>query len=102
MFRINLQLVFKIRYNNKKASGVSVMEKNYSYAEFMKAVGRNSSSIHAEKLLNEIYMDLFLKRIHRQQVRERLIKLIDYALDHLDKESFLVYSKQLIKIDEVN
>ena len=49
------------------------MEKSYSYAEFMKAVGRNSSSIHAEKLLNEIYMDLFLKRIHREQVKKRLM-----------------------------
>ena len=78
------------------------MEKSYSYAEFMKAVGRNSSSIHAEKLLNEIYMDLFLKRIHREQVRKRLIHLIDDALDHGDEGKFLSYSEQLIKIEDVN
>ena len=45
------------------------MEKNYSYAEFLKAVGRNSSSLQAEKLLNEIYMDLFLNHIHREQTK---------------------------------
>lgn len=76
------------------------MEKSYSYAEFMKAVGRNSSSIHAEKLLNEIYMDLFLKRIHREQVRKRLMQLIDEALDYEDEGKFLTYSEQLIKIED--
>lgn len=76
------------------------MEKSYSYAEFMKAVGRNSSSIHAEKLLNEIYMDLFLKRIHREQVRKRLMQLIDEALDYEDEGKFLSYSEQLIKIED--
>ena len=47
------------------------MENNYSYAEFLKAVGKNSSSLQAEKLLNEIYMDLFLKHIHREQTKEQ-------------------------------
>lgn len=78
------------------------MEKSYSYADFMKAVGRNSSSIQAEKLLNEIYMDLFLKRIHREQVRKRLVQLIDCALDNGDEGKFLSYSEQLIKLDDVN
>lgn len=78
------------------------MEKNYSYAEFMKAVGRNSSSIQAEKLLNEIYMDLFLKRIHRDQIKSRLVKLIDDALDNRDELKFTRYSKQLIKFEDAN
>lgn len=78
------------------------MEKNYSYAEFMKAVGRNSSSIQAEKLLNEIYMDLFLNRIHREQIKSRLVKLIDDALDNRDELKFTTYSKQLIKFEDAN
>ena len=78
------------------------MENNYSYANFMKAVGRSTSSVNAEKLLGDIYMDLFLKRIHRKQIRGRLIELIDFALDELDKERFLTYSEQLIKFDEAN
>ena len=67
------------------------MEKNYSYAEFLKAVGRNSSQVQAEKLLNEIYMDLFLNRIHREQTKERLKVLMDSAVDCLDERAFLVY-----------
>ncbi len=78
------------------------MEKEYSYAEFMKAVGRNTSSVQAERLLNEIYMDLFLKCIHRKQNIARLLELIDTALDELDEERFLVYSTKLIKFNEVN
>ena len=81
---------------------MSVLEKKYSYAEFMKAVGRNSSTIQAEKLLNEIYMDLFLNRIHREQIRGRLISLIDQSLDDRDEYAFLKYSKQLIKIEDAN
>lgn len=81
---------------------MSALEKNYSYVEFMKAVGRNSTSIQAERMLNEIYMDLFLSRIHRDQIKERLLKLIDESLDNKDEEEFLYYSKQLNKIAEAN
>lgn len=76
------------------------MENNYSYAEFLKAVGKNSSSLHAEKLLNEIYMDLFLKHIHREQTKKRLVELIDHALDCGDKQAFVNYSESLVKLDE--
>ena len=78
------------------------MEKNYSYAEFMKAVGRNSSSIQAEKLLNEIYVDLFLKSIHRDQIKSRLVTLIDDALDNRDELKFTTYSKQLMEFEDAN
>lgn len=77
------------------------MEKNYSYAEFMKVVGKNSSSIQAEKLLSEIYMDLFFKCIHREQIRARLLQMIDDALDRQDEKKFLLYSEQLIQFDNV-
>lgn len=76
------------------------MEKSYSYAEFMKAVGRNSSTVQAERLLNEIYMDLFLNRIHREQTKERLKGLIDHALDCRDERAFFEYSERLRKLEE--
>lgn len=76
------------------------MEKNYSYAEFLKAVGRNSTSLQAEKLLNEIYMDLFLNHIHREQTKNRLIEIIDIALDRRDEEAFLSYTERLLKLEE--
>ncbi|HJF32375.1 MAG TPA: IDEAL domain-containing protein [Sporosarcina psychrophila] len=76
------------------------MENNYSYAEFLKAVGKNSSSLQAEKLLNEIYLDLFLKHIHREQTKKRLIDLIDLALDCKDESAFLMYSERLAKLEE--
>ncbi|MBE1554900.1 IDEAL domain-containing protein [Sporosarcina limicola] len=76
------------------------MENNYSYAEFLKAVGKNSSSLQAEKLLNEIYMDLFLKHIHHEQTKERLMGLIDFALDCRDERVFLLYSERLLKLEE--
>lgn len=75
------------------------MEKNYSYAEFLKAVGKNSSSLQAEKLLNEIYMDLFLKHIHREQTKARLMGLIDTALDCRDEKAFKSYSERLLKLE---
>jgi uncharacterized protein YpiB (UPF0302 family) len=76
------------------------MENNYSYAEFLKAVGKNSSSLQAEKLLNEIYLDLFLKHIHREQTKDRLVGLIDLALDHKDESAFFMYAERLIKLEE--
>ena len=76
------------------------MENNYSYTEFLKAVNKNSSSLQAEKLLNEIYLDLFLKHIHREQTKERLLGLIDFALDHRDEIAFQLYSERLIKLGE--
>jgi uncharacterized protein YpiB (UPF0302 family) len=79
---------------------VSELEKNYSYAEFLKAVGKNSTSLQAEKLLNEIYMDLFLNHIHREQTKNRLIEIIDLALDRRDEEAFLSYTERLLKLEE--
>ena len=79
---------------------MSELEKNYSYAEFLKAVGKNSTSLQAEKLLNEIYMDLFLNHIHREQTKNRLIEIIDIALDRRDEEAFLSYTERLLKLEE--
>ena len=81
---------------------MSVLEKKYSYTEFMRSIGRNTTSAHAEKLLSEIYMDLFLKRLHREQIRERLNGLVDQSLDNRDESAFLAYSNELLKFEECN
>ncbi|REB04729.1 IDEAL domain-containing protein [Sporosarcina sp. BI001-red] len=76
------------------------MENNYSYAEFLKAVGKNSSSMQAEKMLNDIYIDLFLSHIHREQTRTRLLEEIDAALDRNDKPTFMQLTDSLRTVDE--
>lgn len=76
------------------------MENNYSYAEFLKAVGKNSSSLQAERLLNDIYMDLFLNHIHREQTKSRLLELIDLALDENDEQSFKRLTDELLKVED--
>lgn len=76
------------------------MENNYSYAEFLKAVGKNNTTQQSEKLLNEIYMDLFLNHIHWEQTKERLLMLIDHALDRRDEKAFKMYTDSLNKLIE--
>ncbi|WJY27712.1 MULTISPECIES: IDEAL domain-containing protein [Sporosarcina] len=76
------------------------MEKKYSHAEFLKAVGQNSSTMQAEKLLNDIYIDLFLNHIHREQTRVRLLGDIDSALDSRDELAFRKLTSSLRSLDE--
>lgn len=76
------------------------MENNYSYAEFLKSVGKNSTSPEAEKLLNDIYMDLFFNHIHREQTKKRLMDLIDLSLDERDVQAFNLYSEKYLQMNE--
>ena len=71
------------------------MENYYSYADFMKAMAQTKKTTEAEKLLNDIYLDLFLKHVHRSQQEEQLMALIDEALDNNDRNAFVKYSEQL-------
>lgn len=79
-----------------------MLENKHSYTDFMREVSRNSSSIQAERLLNDIYMDLFLTRIHRDQIIGRLLCAIDQALDSRDEKAFLTYTTQLNKLQNRN
>ncbi|AIY04844.1 hypothetical protein Plano_0879 [Planococcus sp. PAMC 21323] len=71
------------------------MENYYSYADFMKAMAQTKKITEAEKLLNDIYLDLFLKHVHRSQQVEQLLTLIDEALDNHDQKAFTKYTTQL-------
>ena len=75
------------------------MDKQYSYADFMKAMGQTGKESSAEKLLNEIYLDMFLNIIHREQSSYRLLELIDEALDQKDKVAFREYTNALLQLN---
>ena len=65
------------------------MDKQYSYADFLKAMGQAGKESSAENLLNEIYLDMFLNIIHREQSSKRLLTLIDDSLDQKDMAGFM-------------
>ncbi|MBD8035687.1 MULTISPECIES: IDEAL domain-containing protein [Solibacillus] len=71
------------------------MDKYYSYTDFLKAVGQQSTENQAEKLLNEIYLDLFISRLQRMQRIEQLKLLIDTSLDQKNEKAFECYTTEL-------
>ncbi|WP_093270177.1 IDEAL domain-containing protein [Psychrobacillus sp. OK032] len=75
------------------------MDKQYSYAEFLRAMGKPGKESSAEKLLNEIYLDMFLNIIHREQTSNRLLGLIDEALDQKDEKAFTQYTNALQQLN---
>lgn len=80
---------------------MSAVENNYIYVELNISEGNHDATVQAEKMLNDIYMDLFLNRIHRKQIRKRILTLIDKSLDHNNKSAFLKYCEQLKKFEDV-
>lgn len=78
------------------------MDKNYSYTDFLKSVGNYQNVNDQEKLLNEIYLDLFLNRLQRLQRIEQLKGFIDTALDERNKDAFYQYSSELIELQKQN
>lgn len=82
-------------YTIEKGIGVISMDKYYSYTDFLRAVGQVDSVNEDEKLLNDIYLDLFLNRLLRLQRIEVLKELVDQSLDALDETDFYNYSLEL-------
>lgn len=76
------------------------LDKYYSYTDFLKAVGQTKKVDEAEKLLNEIYLDLFLNHIQRVHREEQLMVLIDRALDDKDEKAFHLYANELIALHQ--
>lgn len=58
-------------------------------------MGQSKKVDEAEKLLNEIYLDLFLNHIQRMHREEQLMVLIDRALDEKDEKAFHLYAHEL-------
>jgi len=80
---------------------VRSLDKYYSYTDFLKAVGQSKKVDEAEKLLNEIYLDLFLNRIQRMHREEQLMVLIDRTLDERDEKAFHLYASELEALHKV-
>lgn len=76
------------------------MDKYYSYTDFLKAVGHYQHANESEKLLNDIYFDLFLNRLQRLQRIEQLKNLIDNALDERNEKDFYLYAQELCELQE--
>ncbi len=77
------------------------LDKYYPYTDFLKAVGQSKKVSEAEKLLNEIYLDLFINHIQRMYREEQLIVLIDRALDEKDEKAFHLYATELKALHQV-
>jgi len=74
------------------------MDKYFSYTDFLKAVGQYPRIREEEKLLNDIYLDLFLNRLQRIHRINQLEALVDRSLDEKDEKSFYKYTEELLKI----
>jgi uncharacterized protein YpiB (UPF0302 family) len=72
------------------------MDKFYSYADFLNSLGQNIEEVQQEQLLNEIYLDLFLKRLNRLHRIEQLYELIDVSLDERNEQQFYSYTEELL------
>ncbi|WP_342528462.1 IDEAL domain-containing protein [Chryseomicrobium sp. FSL W7-1435] len=78
------------------------MDKYYSYTDFLKAMSDTGTENTSAMLLQEIYLDMFLDHIHREQVVERLELLIDQALDTGNQEKFMLYTGQLHELHKID
>lgn len=76
------------------------MDKYFSYTDFLKAVGQYPRVRQEERLLNDIYLDLFLSRLQRMHRITQLEELIDRALDERDEKAFYTYADELDDLKE--
>lgn len=77
------------------------MDKYYSYTDFLKAVGQQPTENQSEKLLSEIYLDLFISRLQRMHRIEQLKILIDQSLDQKNERNFSIYASELKDLLEI-
>lgn len=74
------------------------MDKYYSYADFLNSFGPKAVETQHEQLLNDIYLDLFLKRLSRLHRIEQLKVLIDQSLDERNEQDFFNYTSELLQL----
>lgn len=79
-----------------------MMEKNNYYTDFLRSVNQYQYANEQEKLLNDIYLDLFLNRLQRLYRMEQLSELIDTALDERNEKAFYKYTEELIELQNQN
>jgi uncharacterized protein YpiB (UPF0302 family) len=69
-----------------------------SYTELMK-IGAMKRQ-RKENFVQDLYIDMLLSEIQLNVEREKLLKKIDCAIDHHDKQNFYLLSKQLVEINK--
>ncbi|MEH7014717.1 IDEAL domain-containing protein [Neobacillus niacini] len=69
-----------------------------SYTELMK-IGAMKRQ-RKENFVQDLYIDMLLLEIQLNVEREKLLKKIDCAIDHRDKNYFYLLSKQLVEINK--
>lgn len=73
--------------------------KDKSYTELMKISAMNRSQAK-ENFIQNLYIDMLLVEIQLNSEKEKLIEKIDKAIDHNDKETFLLLSKKFIELNK--
>lgn len=76
------------------------MEYRYSQQNFPNNEHPLSQGLHGQELLNDIYIDLFLKQLLADQQIGLLRAAIDDALDKRDEEAFLRHTESLIEFQK--
>ncbi len=70
-----------------------------SFKRLLNAICDEEEQMRAERLLDEIYVNLLMNHLRRKQQKDRLLLLIDDALDQKNQHAFLEYTTILQKLD---
>jgi uncharacterized protein YpiB (UPF0302 family) len=70
-----------------------------SYTELMK-LGAMSRKKSKEMFVQDLYIEMFLSEILLQAEKEKLLKLIDEAIDNRDRSTFLQLSEQFKELNK--
>jgi uncharacterized protein YpiB (UPF0302 family) len=73
--------------------------KDKSYTELMKISAMNRSQAK-ENFIQNLYIDMLLVEIQLVSEKEKLVKKIDHAIDHNDKETFMLLAKKFIELNK--
>lgn len=74
------------------------MDKFFSFVDFIKSDNKTNN---ADKLLDDIYLDLFLNSIQHSQYEKHILALIDVALDEKNEVAFYQLTEQLKELQKI-
>ncbi|AIE59284.1 IDEAL domain-containing protein [Bacillus methanolicus] len=70
-----------------------------SYTELMK-LGAMNRKKEKEMFIQDLYIEMLLSEVLLQAEKEKLLKLIDEAIDNRDRPAFLQLSEQLKELNK--
>lgn len=95
-FEFYIDCFGKSPYNSKKVAGV-ISVKDNSYSESMKSGAMNKQK-SGESFVLELYIEMLLSEVLLTSQKEKLLTLIDQAIDDRNREAFLNLSSQYREI----